>query len=65
MVAAPCHNCSDRHLKCHAHCDRYQEYAQARQAIRDMRMEFAIEANNTFESIQRAQKRRRHRRNVR
>ena len=65
MIKTPCYNCPDRHLKCHAHCERYLEYAKECQAVRDMRMKYAIEANDKFESIQRAQKRRRNRRNMR
>ena len=26
-MKVPCHNCEDRHVGCHAECERYKEYA--------------------------------------
>lgn len=30
----PCHNCKDRHYKCHSECKKYQGYNAMREIIR-------------------------------
>lgn len=34
-IQSPCKGCDDRHLKCHATCERFLEYRQKYQAERD------------------------------
>ena len=30
----PCHNCSDRHVGCHARCERYKTFTTEQQEIK-------------------------------
>ena len=51
MHKAPCKNCPDRELGCHATCPKYAEYANEQEAVRQARaeqnkqMEYIIERN--------------------
>ena len=31
----PCYKCPDRHIKCHAECEKYKEYTKHQQEIKD------------------------------
>lgn len=36
---APCYQCTDRHEKCHAECERYKEFERQRSEIRKRKFE--------------------------
>ena len=36
-MKAPCKDCQDRHVGCHADCERYQAYAKVFEAAREKR----------------------------
>ena len=35
----PCHNCEERHEKCHSNCERYKEFRTALDAVNAERIE--------------------------
>ena len=38
-MKCPCKDCKERNVHCHAHCERYAEYAKERELIRKARQD--------------------------
>ena len=48
-MTAPCKDCQDRKVGCHADCDRYEEYAKYRIEISRRRRQEAIAHNSVMQ----------------
>lgn len=58
MSGAPCKDCEDRELGCHAHCIAYRKYKDEREKAINKRVS-ATKADETFFDLQHIRKKRR------
>ena len=56
---SPCHNCPDRHVMCHATCEKYSKYKRTREATSDNRRKVVLLDRYHFDITARAEKIRR------
>lgn len=49
-IPSPCKECPDRHIKCHASCERYKDYQTRHYAEKD-RMEQEQRLNNAIDNL--------------
>lgn len=59
---APCYKCEERHIGCHATCERYLEYAGIVAENREGRREFAERETNSHAKLSQTELRRRSKR---
>lgn len=59
---APCYECEQRHPRCHAECPAYAAYAAVREEIREARIKRIPVGCFTDESIKRAERKAKYRR---
>ena len=60
---APCFNCTERHVGCHAECDKYQAYHAERLKVYEANRKNG-DLNDFLESVKRHRNDRNHSRNI-
>lgn len=53
MNDAPCRDCANREVGCHAGCEAYKAYAERRERVRQNRQDFIIERTGRKRSYER------------
>lgn len=53
---APCKNCDERELGCHAHCIAYKKYSAERVVVRKKKLEDTRASGYVIEQMHRQQK---------